>query len=128
MLHAGLTVWGRRGLEIRLAKPAQGAPKVGMEFLQKPGFFYIRNLCAPWHRVVHLPPEQTEPLHRSSDSEEGVHIAAMFWSAVVSEAQARCKLSKASPAEVYDVVNGMVARNLATEKLRLPSFQECSAA
>ena len=77
---------------------------------------------------MQLPPEQAEPLHRSSDSEEGVHIAARLRSAVFSEARARCKLSKASPAEVYDVVNDIVARNLATKKLRLPSFPECSAA
>ena len=115
-------------MEVRLAKPAQGAPEEWKEFPQQPGSFYIGNLCAPWHRVVHLPPEQAEPLHRSSDSEEGVHIAAMLRSAVFSEARARCKLSKASPAEVYDVVNDIVARNLATKKLRLPSFQECSAA
>ena len=128
LLHAGLTVWGRRGLEVRLAKPAQGAPEEWKKFPQQPGSFYIGNLCAPWHRVVHLPPEQAEPLHRSSDSEEGVHIAAMLRSAVFAEARARCSSSRASPAEVYDVVNDIVARNLATKKLRHPSFPECCAA
>ena len=115
-------------MEVRLAKPAQREPEEWMGPPQKPGSFYIGNLCAPWHRVVHLPPEQAEPLHRSSESEEGVHIAAMLRSAVFSEARARCKLSKASPAEVHDVVNDIVARKLATKTLRLPSFQECSAA
>ena len=60
LLHAGLTVWGRRGLEVRLAKLAQGSP----EERKNPAaawLLYIGNLCAPWHRVVHLPPEQAEP-------------------------------------------------------------------
>ena len=128
MLHAGLTVWGRRGSEVRLAKPARGAPEEGKKFPQQPGAFHIGNLCAPWHQVVHLPPEQAEPLHRSSDSEEGVHIARMLRPAVFAEARARCSSSRASPAEVYDVVNDIVARNLATKKLRLPCFPECCAA
>ena len=128
LLHAGLTVWGRRGLEVRLAKPAQGAPEEWKKFPQQPGSFYIGNLCAPWHQVVHLPPEQAEPLHRSGDSEESVHIAVMLRSAVFAEARARCGSSRASPAEVYDAVNDIVAKNLATRPLRLPTFPECCAA
>ena len=118
MLHAGLTVWGKRNLEIRCARP-QGPPMEWKEFPQEPGSFYIGNLCAPWHQVAHLPPKQAEPLHRSSDSDEGVHIAVMLRSAVFAEARARCSSSRASPAEVYDVVNDIVARNLATKKLCL---------
>ena len=114
-------------MEIRLAW-LQGAPLEWEKFPQQPGSFYIGNLCAPRHQVVHLPPRQAEPLHRSSDSDEGVHIAVMLRSAVFAEAQARCSSSRASPAEVYDVVNDIVAMNLATRKLRLPNFQECSAA
>ena len=125
-MHAGLTVFARRDLEVRLA--TQGAPEEWKKFPQQPGSFCKRNLRAPWHRVVHLPPEQAEPLHRSSDGEEGVHVAAMLRSAVFAEARARCKSSKASPAEVYDVVDDIVARSLATKKLRLPSFPECCAA
>ena len=77
---------------------------------------------------MHLPPEQAEPLHRSSDNDEGVNIAVMFRSAVLGKAWARSSSSRASPAEVYDVVNDIVARNLATKDLRLPSFLECCAA
>ena len=77
---------------------------------------------------MHLPPEQAEPLHRSGDSEEGVHIAVMIRSAVFAEARARCGSSRASPAEVYDAVNDIVAKNLATRPLRLPTFPECCAA
>ena len=130
LLHAGLTVWGKRGLEVRLAKPAQGALEEWKTVPQQPGSFYIGNLCAPWHPVVHLPPEQAEPLHRSSDSEEGVHIAAMLRSAVFAEARARCSSSRASPAKkIYDAVKDVVAKHLATTcLLRLPTFPEGCAA
>ena len=94
-----------------MAKPAQRAPEEWKKFPQQPGSFYIGNLCAPWHQVVHLPPEQAEPLHRSGDSEEGVHIAVMIRSAVFAEARARCGSSRASPEEVYDAVNDIVAKN-----------------
>ena len=114
-------------MEIRLAG-TQEAPLQWEKFPQEPGSFYIGNICAPRHQVVHLPPRRAEPLHRSSDSDEGVHIAVMLRAAVFAEARARCSSSRASPAEVYDVVNDIVARHLATKKLRLPSFQECSAA
>ena len=114
-------------MEIRL--PAvQNGRKEWKKFPQEPGSFYIGNLCAPYHRVVHLPPRQAEPLHRSSDSDEGVHIAVMLRSAVFAEARARCSSSRASPAEVYDAVNDIVAKNLATRPLRLPTFLECCRA
>ena len=75
-----------------------------------------------------MPPKQSEPLHRSDDSDEGVHIAVMIRTAVFAEAWARCSSSRASPAEVYDGVNDIVSRILATKELRLPSFPECCAA
>ena len=114
-------------MEIRLAR-LQGAPLEWEKFPQELGSFYIGNICAPRHQVVHLPPRQAEPLHRRSDSDEGVHIAVMLRTAVFAEARARCSLSRASPAEVYDAVNDIVAKNLATRPLRLPTFQECCAA
>ena len=115
-------------MEVRLAKPAARAPEEWEKFPQQPGSFYIGNLCAPWHRVMHLPPEQAEPLHRSVGSKEGVHITVMIRSAVFAEARARSSGTRASPAEVYDEVNDIVAKNLAAAPLRLPTFQECVAA
>ena len=50
LLHAGLTVWGRRGLEIRPLPTDQW-----QNFPQEPGSFYVGNLCAGWHKVAHLP-------------------------------------------------------------------------
>eukprot|EP00974_Lingulodinium_polyedra_P131366 11217421-Lingulodinium_polyedra.AAC.1 len=45
LLHAGLTVWGRRGVEIRLQAEAEW-----QRLEQKPGIFYVGNLCAAWRK------------------------------------------------------------------------------
>ena len=67
MLHAGLTVWGKRNLGVCLAKPAEEAPGEWQWLPQQPGAFYIGNLCAPWHQVWHFAPAQAEPLFRRGD-------------------------------------------------------------
>ena len=77
---------------------------------------------------MHLPPEQAEPLHRSGDSEEGVHIAVMIRSAVFAEARARCGSSRASPEVIYDAADDIVAKNRATRLVRLPTLPGCCAA
>ena len=116
-------------MEARLAKPAPDGGEEWKKFPQQPGAFYSGSLCAQWHHVGHLPTAQAEPLHRSGDSEDGVHITVMLRSAVFAEARARCGSSRASPAEVYDAVNDVVAKHLATTSLlRLPTFPECCAA
>ena len=103
LLHAGLTIWGKRGLEIRLTAPKKVEPEEWQGFPQEPGAFYVGNLCAAWHKVVHLPPGDAEPLHRDGleADEEGVHITVMLRSAVFRAARARTHSTRASPAEVY---------------------------
>ena len=65
LLHAGLTVWGRRGVEIRLQPEAEW-----QRLEQKPGSFYVGNLCAAWHKVVHLPRKDAGPLLRQKTCTE----------------------------------------------------------
>lgn len=125
LLHAGLTVWGKRNLGVRLAKPAEEAPAEWQWLPQQPGAFYIGNLCAPWHQVGHFAPAQAEPLFRRGDGGTGVHVTVMIRSDVFAEARARNSSSLACPVEVYRAVNAVVANNLATRPLRLPTFTEC---
>ena len=125
LLHAGLTVWGKRNLGVRLAKPAEEAPGEWLRLPQQPGAFYIGNLCAPWHQVGHFALAQAEPLFRRGDGGTGVHVTVMIRSDVFAEARARSSSSLASPVEVYRAVNAVVANNLATRPLRLPTFTEC---
>ena len=111
-------------MEIRCARP-QGPPMDWKKFPQEPGSFYIGNLCAPWHQVGHFAPAQAEPLFRRGDGGTGVHVTVMIRSDVFAEARARSSSSLASPVEVYRAVNAVVANNLATRPLRLPTFTEC---
>ena len=125
LLHAGLTVWGRRGLEIRPLPTDQW-----QNFPQEPGSFYVGNLCAGWHKVAHLPTEGAGPLFHATPAatNEGVHVTVMLRSNVFPSARARTSFGKASPEEVYDAVNALVAQHLAEEGLELPAFEACLAA
>ena len=125
LLHAGLTVWGRRGLEIRPLPTDQWG-----NFPQEPGSFYVCNLCAGWHKVAHLPTEGAGPLFHATPAatNEGVHVTVMLRSNVFPSARARTSFGKASPEEVYDAVNALVAQHLAEEGLELLAFEACLAA
>ena len=45
LLHAGLTILGRRQLHVKLKHPT-GC--VNLELDQRPGSFYVGNVCVPW--------------------------------------------------------------------------------
>ena len=124
LLHAGLTVWGKRNLWVQLAEAAPGGQE-WKKFPQQPGAFYIGNLCAPWHQVEHFAPAQAEPLFQRGDGGTGVHVTVMIRSDVFADARARCSSNEASPVEVYRAVNAVVAKKLATRPLRTPTFTEC---
>jgi hypothetical protein len=125
--HAGLTVWGNRGVEIRLQPEAEW-----QRLEQKPGSFYVGNLCAAWHKVVHLPRKDAGPLWREKHKRRGkvrlVHIAVMLRSNVFAGCRSRTTQGRAGPVEVYNVANTAVAQHLAKEGLQLPTFSECVAA
>ena len=127
LLHAGLTVWGRRGVEIRLQPEAEW-----QRLEQKPGSFYVGNLCAAWHKVVHLPRKDAGPLwrekHKRRGTDKRVHIAVMLRSNVFAGCRSRTTKGRAGPVEVYNVANTAVAQHLAKEGLQLPTFSECVAA
>ena len=99
-------------------------------FPQEPGSFYVGNLCAGWHKVAHLPTEGAGPLFHTTPAatNEGVHVTVMLRSNVFPSARARTSFGKASPEEVYDAVNALVAQHLAEEGLELPAFEACLAA
>ena len=127
LLHAGLTVWGRRGVEIRLQLGAEW-----QRLKQKPGSFYVGNLCAAWHKVVHSPRKYAGPLwrekHKRRGTDKRVHIAVMLRSNVFAGCRSRTAQGRAGPVEVYNVATTAVAQHLAKEGLQLPTFSECVAA
>ena len=122
LLHAGLAIWGKRGLDAQLQPEAERR-----RLHQKPGSFYVGNLCAAWHKVTHFPPADAQPLW-VEDGFEGVQVAVMLRTNVFSAARAHMTKTTPSPAEVYEVANGVVAHHFATKGVHLPTFSACVAA
>ena len=95
LLHAGFTVWGKRQVQYScgcdgVRPDAAWDPPV----LQAPGDFYVGNVCAAWHRVVHGEPAEAEPLfHDGSGS--GVLITVMLRTDVFRANRARLMRHKA---------------------------------
>ena len=110
----GLTMFGSRHLECMVA--ASAASEEQWEVLpQRPGSFYVGNLCAPWHRVRHL--EQPGPLCAAAGD---VHVAVMLRTDVFRAERPRAKKCKPKPVEVFDIVNEVVASALSARPLGFP--------
>ena len=102
LLHAALTVFGCRDLEV---KTADGSTVV---LPQKPGSFYIGNLCALSHNVRH--DGNTADLYHPIGVDDPMKIAVMVRSDVFRHNRARRKNAKPSPAEFWRIVNEEVAK------------------
>ena len=126
MIHAGLTLWGKRILEY------QTVDGDWRSISQEPDSIYVANMCAARHRVRHLPEDQPEPLFRGYDldakvSFPGLQATVRFRTDVFRHMRARCGLNKPCPEDVFDAVNSIVARKLAREPWTMPSLAECIA-
>ena len=94
LLHRGLTILGSRHLECMMVVSV--ASEEDWEVLpQRPGSFYVGNLCAPCHRVGHL--EQPGPLCAAAGD---VHVAVMLRTDVFRAERSRAKKCKPKPVEV----------------------------
>ena len=121
LIHAGLTLWGKRTLEFQTADGEWSG-----EIDQEPGSFYVGNMCAVNHRVRHLPEDLAEPLFRGHGG-AGVHLTVMLRTDVFKHKWARRGKHKPRPEDVFDAVNDIVARKLAREPWILPRIAECMA-
>ena len=120
LLHAGLTVFGSRSVDIELLG------KGCISLRQQPGSFYVGNMCAMNHRVVHK--DSDEGAYRGeTDPVEPVHIAVMLRSDVFRSARARNLNATPGPRELFDIVNEETALHLAEQPFRLPSLAEVVA-
>ena len=121
LLHGGLTIFGSRHLECMVAASAGG--KEDWEVLpQRPGRFYVGNVCSPWHRVRHL--EQAGPLCAVVGD---VHVVVMLRTDVFRAERSRAMKVKPRLAEVFDIVNEVVVPRLAARPLGFPCFSSCLA-
>ena len=115
LLHAGLTIFGSRQLHVKLKN------KTGCISLdQRPGSFYVGNLCALEHNVVH---GATSPgSWGDGPPESQVQIMVMLRSALFREIRARTINACPGPHELFRIVNREAARHLAEVPFPLPDL------
>ena len=119
LLHAGLTIFGTRHVEVKVAESAADKWNV---LPQSAGSFYMGNMCAAWHRVHHLDRKEAGTLCGAAGN---VHIAVMLRTDVFREERARSMSTKPTPCRVFDIVNQVVASSLATDPLHFPDLATC---
>ena len=109
LLHAGLTIFGSRQMQVRFP----GRPGcISLE--QRPGSFYVGNLCALEHNVVH---GETAP-----GSWDDIQIMVMFRSDFFREARSRKINACPGPQELFRIVNMLTARHLAEVPFPVPDI------
>ena len=109
LLHMGLSVWGRRRLDCFFQDET-----VSIE--QSPGSIYIGNLVAVEHQVKHYAAAEAAPLYqpegRLKKDSKGLLVTVLFRSDVFRHARSRQMKLPPSPADVFQVVNAIVAEQL----------------
>ena len=124
LLHASVTIYGSRTVQVQLEEEA-GC----ISLLQRPGSFYIGNLCALNHNVTH-------GAHAAGSYGEGppsdqVQIAVMLRSDVFRAARARKINATPGPVELFRIVNSETAKHLSEQPFHLPDLaavmaEQCS--
>ena len=124
LLHASVTLFGTRELQVKIAD------KRGQEHMvtlaQRPGSFYVGNMCALQHNVHHTT-ESSECFNIASEAASAkspsIQIACMLRSDFFRHSQARMLDRTPGPKELYRVVNHEVAAYLADNRsLHLPNL------
>ena len=116
LLHAALGLFGDRDLELEFLGEAEKKT-----LHQRPGDFYVGNLCAIHHEVLH-DGSNRGCLSRRSGNYTEVKIAVMFRSDVFRLARARTKNSTPGPGDLYHIVNEETARHLVEVPFVLPDL------
>ena len=119
LLHGGLTVFGTRRIEVELAE------KGCISLAQRPGSFYVGNMCAMKHRVVHE--GSVEETFGDGTQSEPVQITVMLRTDVFRCVQARKLNATPGPKDFFDIVNEETAMHLAEQPFRLPTLAEVVA-
>ena len=114
LLHAAVTVFGSRTLQVDLGDAGC------ISLPQRPGSFYVGNLCALSHNVVHG--ENAAGSYGEGPPSEQVQIAVMLRTDVFRAARARKINSTPGPAELFRIVNTETAKHLAEQPFYLPDL------
>jgi hypothetical protein len=114
LLHAAVTVFGSRTLLVQLEDGSC------ISLPQRPGSFYVGNLCALSHKVSH--DEHAAGSLCAGPASEQVQIVVTLRSDVFRLATARKINASPEPAELFRIVNRETARHLAEEPFHLPDL------
>ena len=117
LLHAGLTLFGTKTPQVEVEADSCNEPQ---ELLQRPGSFYVGNLVALSHNVKHT--AEGHGCFQTRSQDQGVQVAIMARSDVFREARARRINNTPGPKELFDIVNRVVATQLAEKPLLTPSL------
>ncbi len=120
-MHAGLTIFGTRHVEVKVAESAADKWTV---LPQSAGSFYMGNMCAAWHRVRHFERTRAQMLCAAAGD---VQIAVMLRTDVFRDNRARATSQKPNPGRVFDIVNDIVANALAKCPLHFHDLRSCIA-
>ena len=118
LLHAALTLFGARRVDVECG---EGGGCISLH--QKPGSFYVGNMCALKHHVVH----HAHSTGTYGDGDIPVQIAVMLRSDYFRAARARRINATPGPAELFRIVNAETAKQLAEQPLYLPGLAEVQA-
>ena len=113
LLHASLTLFGSRAVQMRVGEDSRM-----ISLAQKPGSFYVGNMCAVEHNVKH----SAESQGSLGEGCEQVQIAVMLRTDVFRNARARKINCTPGPGELYRVVNAETAKHLAETPLYMPDL------
>ena len=119
LLHAGLTLFGDRVLQVRLEDGSC------ISLPQRPGSFYVGSMCALEHNVAHG--EHAASSYGEGPPAEQSQIAVMLRCDVFRAGRARKKNSTPGPAELFRIVNIETAKHLAEQPFHLPDFDAVMA-
>ena len=124
LLHMGLTPWGRRRLDCFFQDTT-----VSIE--QSSGSIYMGNLCTVEHQVKHYDADAAAPLFqpegRHKKDSKSFLVTVMFRCDIFRHSQSRQLKMPPTPADVYKIVNDIVAQDLAKYPLRVPRWEEVVA-
>ena len=116
LLHAALTLFGTRRVDVKCGDSC-------ISLHQKPGSFYMGNLCALSHNVVH--DEHPTGTYVFGDEHYGnrrLQIAVMLRSDVFRAALTRKINAFPGPVELFNIVSRETAKHLAEQPLHLPDL------
>jgi hypothetical protein len=114
LLHAAVTIFGSRTLQV---KPEDAGC---ISLPQRPGSFYVGNLCALSHNVVHS--DHAAGSFGVCPPSEQVQIAVMLRTDVFRAARARVLNTTPGPEPLFAIVNTATAKHLAEHPLYLPDL------